>query len=47
MALKNFFSGRNRHTEQTYGHMDTVEERREKGRCMQRVTQKFTIPYVK
>ena len=23
------------------------EERREKGRCMERVTHKFTIPYVK
>ena len=40
MALENFFSGKNR-------HMDTAGERREKGRCMQRVTQKFTIPYVK
>ena len=39
MALMNLFSGqqwRNRHREQTYGTQ--WEERREKGRCVGRVT---------
>ena len=40
------FSGkqwRNRHREQTYGH----GEGEEKVRCMERVTWKLTLPYVK
>ena len=48
IALMNLFSGqksRNRHKEQTFGHGG--EGRREKGRRMERVTWKFTIPYVK
>ena len=39
MVLVNLFSGqqwKNRHGEQTYGQW---EERREKGRCMERVTE--------
>ena len=46
MALMNLFSGqqwRNRHREQTYGHV----QRRGKVKCLERVTWKFTIPYVK
>ena len=46
MVLKNVFAGqqwRNRHGEQTYGH-GRVEERL---RCMERVTWKLTLPYVK
>jgi len=48
MVLMNLFSGqqwRNRHREQTYGH--SREGRRERVRCMERVTWKFTIPCVK
>ena len=48
MLLKNLLTGqqwRNRHREQTYGTW--WEERREKGRCMERVTWKFSMPYVK
>ena len=43
---KNLFAGqqwRNRHREQTYGH-GRGEER---VRCMERVTWKLTLPYVK
>ena len=43
MVLKNLFTGqqwRNRHREQTYGHGKRV-------RCMERVTWKLTLPYVK
>ena len=45
MALMNLFAGqqwRNRHREQT-----RVEGRRGRGRCMDRVTWKFTMLYVK
>ena len=47
MVLKNLFTGqqwRNRHREQTYGHSRKGEER---VRCMERVTWKLTLPYVK
>ena len=43
MILKNLFTGqqwRNRHREQTYGH-EGVEGRRERVRCMERVTWKL------
>ena len=43
MVLKNLFTGqqwRNRHREQTYGPGKRV-------RCMERVTWKLTLPYVK
>ena len=43
MVLKNLFTGqqgRNRHREQTYGHGERVT-------CMETVTQKLTLPYVK
>ena len=43
MVLKNLFTGqqwRNRCKEQTYGHGERV-------RCMERVTWKLTLPYVK
>ena len=46
MVLKNLFTGqqwRNRHREQTYGH----GERGGEGVCMERVTWKLTLPYVK
>ena len=46
MVLKNLFTGqqwRNRHREQTYGH----GERGGQGVCMERVTRKLTLPYVK
>ena len=46
MVLKNLFTGqqwRNRHREQTYGH----GEGEERVRCMERVTWKLTLPYVK
>ena len=46
MVLKNLFAGhqwRNRHREQTYGH----GERGREVRCMERVTWKLTLPYVK
>ena len=45
-VLKNLFAGqqwRNRHREMTYGH-GRGEER---VRCMERVTWKLTVPYVK
>ena len=48
IALMNLFSGkqwRNRHREQTSGHGG--EGRREKGRCLERVTWEFTKPYIK
>ena len=48
MVLKNLFTGqqwRNRHGEQTYEH--GWEGRRERVRCMERVTWKFTVPNVK
>ena len=48
MALMNLFSGqqwRNRHKEQTYGHGGRGEGRG--WRCMERVTWKLTLPYVK
>jgi len=47
MVMMNLFSGqqwRNRHREQTYEHGDG---RRERVRCMERVTWKCTTPYVK
>ena len=43
MVLNNLFTGqqwRNRDREQTYGHGERV-------RCMERVTWKLTLPYVK
>jgi len=46
MVLKNLFTGqqwRNRHREQTYGH----GERGGEVRCLERVTWKLTLPYVK
>ena len=46
MVLKNLFSGqqwRNRHRELTYGY----REGEKRGRCMERVTWKLTLPYVK
>ena len=46
MVLKNLFTGqqwRKRHTEWTYGH-GRGEER---VRCVERVTWKLTLPYVK
>ena len=46
MVLKNLFTGqqwRNRHRKQTYGHGDRAEG----VRCMERVTWKFILPYVK
>ena len=46
MELKNLFTWqqwRNRHREQTYGH----GEREEDVQCMERVTWKLTLPYVK
>ena len=46
MVLKNLFSGqqwRNRHRKQTYGH----GERGERVRCMESVTRKLILPYVK
>jgi len=46
MVLKNLFTGqqwRNRHREWTYGH----GEGEERVRCMERVTLKCTLPYVK
>ena len=46
MVLMNLFARqqwRNRHREQTYGH----GERRERVRCMERVTWKLTLAYVK
>ena len=52
MVLMNLLSGqqwRSRHREQPYGHRggDWGEERKERVRCMERVTWKFTIPHVK
>ena len=46
MVLKNLCTGqqwRNRHREQTYGHGEKEGE----GGCMERVTWKLTLPYVK
>ena len=46
MVLKNLFTGqqwRNKHGEQTYGH----GEGEKRVRCMERVTWKLTLPYVK
>jgi len=48
MVLMNLFSGqqwRRRYREQTYGHGG--EGRREGVSCMERVTRKLTVPYVK
>ena len=48
MVLMNLFGGqqwRNRYREQTYG--PGGEGRRERVRCMERVTWKLTLPYVK
>ena len=48
MVLMNLFSRqqwRNRHREQICGH--GREGRTERVRCMERITWKFTIPYVK
>ena len=47
MVPKNLFAGqhwRNRHREQTYRHRERGEER---VRCLERVTWKLTLPYVK
>ena len=47
MVLKNLFTGqqwRNGHREQTYGDVGRWEER---VRCVERVTWKLTLPYVK
>ena len=47
MLWKNLFTGqqwRNGHREQTYGDMGRWEER---VRCVERVTWKLTLPYVK
>ena len=47
MLWKNLFTGqqwRNGHREQTYGDMGRGEER---VRCVERVTWKLTLPYVK
>ena len=46
MVPKNLFTGqqwRNRHREYTYGHGERVE----RVRCMERVTWKLKLPYVK
>ena len=43
MVLMNLISGQQWRTDL----LTRWEERREKGRCMERVTQKFTIPCVK
>ena len=46
MVLNNLCTGqqwRNRHREQTYGHGEKEGE----GGCMERVTWKLTLPYVK
>ena len=46
MVLKNLFAGqqwRNRHSEKIYGHGESVE----RVRCMERVTWKLTLQYVK
>ena len=46
MVLMNLFTGqhwRNRHREQTYA----CGEKEERMRCMERVTWKLTLPYVK
>ena len=48
MVLMNLFSGqqwRNRHREQTYGAQ--ADGRRERVRCMERVTWTFELPYIK
>ena len=42
-----YFQGSNGETEVENRSMDMGEESREKGRWWERVTQKFTIPYVK
>ena len=45
MVLRDLFAEqqwRNRHREQPYGHEEKGE-----GGCMERVTWKFTIPYLK
>ena len=53
MVLMKLFSGqqwRNRHREQTYGQRGrgTVGSRKkERVRCVERVTQRLTLPYVK
>ena len=47
MVLLKLFAGqqwRHPHREQTYGN---VGERKERVRCMQRVTWKLTLPYLK
>ena len=47
MVPMKLFAGqqwRHRHREQTYGN---VGERKERVRCMQRVTWKLTLPYLK
>ena len=48
MVLINLFARQqwtNRHTEQIYGH--DWQGRKERVRCMERVTRKLTLPYVK
>ena len=47
MALMIYFQGSNGERDIENRPMDGGEERREKGRCMERVTWKLTIPYVK
>ena len=49
MVQMNLFAGeqwRNRYREKTYGH-GWEEGRKERVRCMERVTWKLTLPYVK
>ena len=48
MVLKSLFAGqqwRKRHREETYGHVGRRGEERVK--CMERITVKLTLPYVK
>ena len=47
MALMIYFQGSNGETDTENRPMDMGEERQEKGRCMERITQKFTLPCVK
>ena len=49
MVTMNLFAGqqwRNRHREQNYGH-GGCEGRKQQLRCMERVTWKLALPYVK
>ena len=49
MVLMNYLQGSigDRHREQTYGHGGGGTGRKERLRCMERVTGKLTLPYVK